>query len=222
MDRLYGTLLKAVQNSLNHCNYENALFLCSRAESLCPRRPEAMYYRALSLFQEGQPMAAYGLLVLSENIKTGLHLSSAFLLARVCFELGKLQEAERLLVDLLSRLDSCVSADIHKLIPQVDPAEAYHLLGRIQRRTNRTQNAIVSFQRAFELNPLAWESFKELCELGALDGLEEDKDWFTMERIGAWMDEISSKEAPVKPRATTGTSKAASTTGPKRRVVGCI
>ena len=65
---------------------------------------------------------------------------------------------------------------------------------------------------------LAPLSTRAWCE-GALEGLEEDKDWFTMDRIGAW--DLASKEVSVKPRATTGTSKAAAsaTGGLKRRVV---
>lgn len=50
-------------------------------------------------------------------------------------------------------------------------AAGYLLLGQIARLTSRQQEAAKYYSTALEMDPLLWQAFQELCQLGEMQGL---------------------------------------------------
>lgn len=149
----------AVWHCLNHYAYMDATFLAERLLAEVDS-DEAVHLVATSYFRSGKPGRAYSVLH-AHGARTP---QLRFLMARCCFDLNKLEEAETVLTGgsvLHPRtIDDLVSeyGDI--------ACFALQLLGRICARTERLARAAEAFKRSLKLNPFLWHSFVALCDEG--------------------------------------------------------
>ena len=138
-------MLKAIKNSLENHNYENVLKL---AEFL--HDEYSNYYSGLAYFHLNSFKISLSYLVKMEN-----HLPSLALVAKCHYNLHEYMEAEY----------TCKKYFTESLELE-NSAQIWELLGKIQKRLNRFQEAIESFTKALELEPYLWTSFQELVQLG--------------------------------------------------------
>ncbi|KAJ3410603.1 hypothetical protein HDV05_003553 [Chytridiales sp. JEL 0842] len=143
-----------IQQSIQTHQYSNAIFLSERLVASSPHHPVSHLLLAKSYFHAGKKQVAYNVL------KGCLDPESMYLMGVCCFELGKLQEAEKSLMALLEqqpRIDDAYS---------IDMSAVYCMLGQICRKENRTEQAQRHFQESLKLNPFMWTAFENLCQLG--------------------------------------------------------
>eukprot|EP01052_Picozoa_sp_SAG31_P052669 SAG31_NODE_13108_length_892_cov_0.977301_1_plen_204_part_10 len=140
-----GLIKKAVQNSLENFQYENAIFFAERlvASHSCD---ENLFSLASCYYQAGQVKRAYCTLK-GNQCQTE---ANRYLFAKCCVNLGQLHEAERCL--------------LQGTTPK--GAAGLELLGEICKRTDRVQEANDYFSKALKLNPLQWTAYQHMCELG--------------------------------------------------------
>uniref|UniRef100_K3W6X7 Cdc23 domain-containing protein n=1 Tax=Globisporangium ultimum (strain ATCC 200006 / CBS 805.95 / DAOM BR144) TaxID=431595 RepID=K3W6X7_GLOUD len=156
IDALEATLVEKVQHYLGTCVYTNAVFLAERLvahhrseDNLCLLA--TCYHRANRVNQAIAVLA---------NAKAP---SNRYLLAVCCFQQDKLVEAENA---LRGEGDwHFVDATAKEEIPC--GAAGLYLMGRICRRANRREQAIVYFAKSLDADATLWSAYEELCELGA-------------------------------------------------------
>lgn len=124
----------------------NAVFLAERLVAQFPSEANLLLL-ATSYHRSGQTFRCYSLLRgLSEE-------ACRYLFAVCCVELGKITEAEGVLLPN-SELEA---------IP--NGAAGVYLLGRVYQLSNRHSLAVREFQRALQMDPLMWCAFEQLCAL---------------------------------------------------------
>ena len=124
----------------------NAVFLAERLVAQFPSETNLLLL-ATCYHRWGQTYRCYALL-------RGLSGEACrYLLAVCCVELGKITEAEGVLIPN-SELEA---------IP--NGAAGVYLLGRVYQLSNRHSLAVREFQRALQMDPLMWCAFEQLCAL---------------------------------------------------------
>ncbi|GAB9464329.1 Anaphase-promoting complex subunit [Globisporangium polare] len=156
IDALEATLVEKVQQYLANCVYDNARFLAERLVAH-HRADENVFLLAKCYHHSGRVNQAIAVLEGSKRPQ------NRYLLAVCCFQQGKLIEAENAL-----RGDGdhhFVDVQASEQIP--NGAAGLYLMGRICRRANRREQAIMFFTKSLEMDTALWSAYEELCELGA-------------------------------------------------------
>uniref|UniRef100_A0A0P4WHP1 Cell division cycle protein 27 homolog n=1 Tax=Scylla olivacea TaxID=85551 RepID=A0A0P4WHP1_SCYOL len=167
-------LQAAVWHCLNNYAYLDATFLAERLLAEVDS-DEALHLVATSYYRSGKPGRAYSVLRARGTRTPQLR----FLMARCCFDLCKLEEAETVLTGgsvLYPKTVDELTTEYGDLA-----CFALQLLGVICARTERLARAVEAFRRSLKLNPFLWQSFVALCDQGdktdptkvfRMDGLE--------------------------------------------------
>lgn len=149
----------SIWHCLNHYSYVDATFLAERLFAEVGS-DEALYLVATSYFRSGKPGRAYSVLHAHGTRTAQLR----FLMARCCFDLGRLEEAET----VLTGGNVMHPKTIDELVTEYGEMAGFalQLLGLICARTERLQRAGEAFKRSLKLNPFLWNSFVALCDQG--------------------------------------------------------
>nr|XP_053630046.1 cell division cycle protein 27 homolog isoform X1 [Cherax quadricarinatus] len=149
----------AIWHCLNHYAYVDATFLAERLLAEVDS-DEALHLVATSYYRSGKPGRAYSVLHAHGTRTPQLR----FLMARCCYDLGKLEEAETVLTGgsvLHPKTVDDLATEYGDLA-----CFALQLLGLICARTERLLRAAEAFKRSLKLNPFLWQSFVALCDQG--------------------------------------------------------
>ncbi|KAF2263263.1 TPR-like protein [Lojkania enalia] len=155
-------LRQSIYYSLDNSFLENALFLAGRLQ---PHDPDSAHLIALCNLRLGRYKAAYDY----SRGKTQ-HLGCAFVFAQACLGLDRFQEGayalEKARGNWAGRNHWNKHSDISRRhIP--DAAACYCLLGKLWNAHGDTKKAVDYYIEALKLNPLLWDAFTDLCDIGA-------------------------------------------------------
>ncbi|KAJ3297584.1 hypothetical protein HK104_000324 [Borealophlyctis nickersoniae] len=199
----------AIFSSIDHFDYDNALFLSERFAAAFPHLHEPTILMAKTHYLAGSPHIACRVL---ESTKTNSP-AARFLYALCCFQVDRLTAAEKALTDLLAEARSAgmttgiLGTDLRF---GVDISHAHNLLGRVHLRMSSIKQAQKEFKEALRLNPTLWSAFQNLAGTGhfadeggsategQLVGKGEDK---TSKKRG--FDEMQAVENPTNEEAKT-------------------
>ncbi|XP_064121754.1 cell division cycle protein 27 homolog [Macrobrachium nipponense] len=156
---LLSTEVAAIWHCLNHYSYVDATFLAERLFAEVGS-DEALFLVATSYYRSGKPGRAYSVLHTHGTRTAQLRL----LMARCCFDLGRLEEAETVLTG--GSVMHPKTIDELALEYGEMAGFALQLLGLICARTERLQRAAEALKRSLKLNPFLWHSFVALCDQG--------------------------------------------------------
>jgi hypothetical protein len=146
-----------VHKYLESYQYDNALTLASIIYHDCPCE-ELLALLANTHIRRGEFEEAHELMKGSCT-----QPKTRYLRAYCCIHLNKYQEAEDI---LLERNSTGTKFGVP------NGACGLHLLGVICRKTQRVEEAIKYFQMSFQADPLMYESFTALCDLGATNAMD--------------------------------------------------
>mmetsp|Transcript_6897 Transcript_6897/g.12747 ORF Transcript_6897/g.12747 Transcript_6897/m.12747 type:complete len:783 (+) Transcript_6897:305-2653(+) len=195
-----GTLKVLVQKYLGLGMLRNATFLAEQLLAIEPSK-ESVSLLATCFMRDKQFNRAYTVLqrdfdpslMNDKQVEDQLDVDNRYLLAQCCYELGKLREAEAVLVQdtplEMSGPQKCVE-DILEHIYVPNGAAGLYLLGLICTRDNRREHAVTYFCLALRTDPFLWDAFEQLCELGvdidpsAFFGVAPEQAGITFERDG--------------------------------------
>ena len=156
-----------IRDQLSNGMFESALFLAERLyandsnDCTCELLAECHML-------ESKPQKALSVLETRYRRSGNAPHKSRFLMARCYFALDKNQEAEDVLLQGTGiGTGESLEADLKSYSENV-PGGAYglNLLGKICRKTNRSEQAVLYLSQSLQLNPYLWSSFEILCDLG--------------------------------------------------------
>ncbi|CAF3459439.1 unnamed protein product [Rotaria sp. Silwood1] len=150
-----------INQFIHNFDYVDAIFLAERLYAEV-KNDESTYLLARTYYLSGDVNKSYWLLR-NSSIE---HLPTAkLLLAKCCFDMDKLHEAESILVG------NCLSINTLVLDDFVNghgdhAAFALQLLAKVCEKSDRHQKASECYRKSLKLNPFLWSSFEALCRLG--------------------------------------------------------
>ncbi|KAK4169515.1 hypothetical protein QBC43DRAFT_63590 [Cladorrhinum sp. PSN259] len=162
-----ATLLKqTVYYHLDNFCPDSALFFAERLNAY-DRSSESAYLLALCHFRLGDSRSAY------EASKTagyrGVHLGCAFIFAQACLDLERYKDGITALEKARALWTAKCSIGKHNSTtraPYPDAAAASCLLGKLYRAHDDKRRAVPCFEDALKTNPLMWDAFTALCDMG--------------------------------------------------------
>ncbi|CAM1323227.1 CDC27 (predicted) [Pycnogonum litorale] len=149
----------SIWHCLNHYAYNDAIFLSERLYAEVGS-DEALFLLATCYYRSGKLACTYSTLH-NKDLKNA---QCRFLLAKCCYDLSKMSEAESVLTG--SNIVTNKTAEDVGLEFSDSGSFAVQLLGQICSRTERHNKASDAFNRSLKLNPFLWSSYKSLCDLG--------------------------------------------------------
>lgn len=160
-------LRQSVYYHLDNLSLDNALFF---AERLCAQdKPttEAVFLQALCHLRLGDDRSAYE--VSKAAGYRGIHLGCSYIFAQACLRL-------ELWKDGITALDKSRQLWLLKnnmgkhaaglRVPHPDSAVCNCLLGKLYRGYDDKSRAVACFEEALKVNPLMWDAFTSLCDMG--------------------------------------------------------
>lgn len=144
---------------------ENAAFLGERLAAAYPCE-ENLFLLATCHARQGDrgKLRAHAILAGCKSEKC------KYLFAHCAFELGKLKEAERALLDgtrvLDVGLEACEADLLRQPCPIPNGAAGLHLLGCICQSESRLEQAARYYEMSLSIDPMLWTSYEALCDLG--------------------------------------------------------
>ncbi|KAK1756226.1 hypothetical protein QBC47DRAFT_299006 [Echria macrotheca] len=159
-------LRQTIYYHLDNFAYENALFFGERLLAH-DRAAESAFLLALCHLRLGDPRSAYE--VSKQYGYRGIHLGCAFVFAQSCLDLDRFKEGITALEK--SRASWTAKSSIGKhtsttRAPYPDAAAASCLLGKLYRAYDDKKKAVSCFEDALRSNPLMWDAFTILCDMG--------------------------------------------------------
>jgi anaphase-promoting complex subunit 3 len=145
-------LSTAIKKALQALSYENAQFLAERLHAMEPTKPEYNYLLAKTHYLQGNIKFAHSLV---DGISDDQFC--VLLYANCCLELGLISQGE-------STLRSWIEKNSH--IKSYELSNAYCLLGKLNRRVGRLEEARKALLSCIDIDPLNWIAFKILAEIG--------------------------------------------------------
>ncbi|KAL9636416.1 MAG: hypothetical protein Q9164_002836 [Protoblastenia rupestris] len=150
------------------CNLlRNALFFAGRLHAYEPRSSEAAYLLALCHLRLGQLKAAYDSSRTSGS--RGTHLGCSYVFAQACLGLDRYIEGA-LALDrsrgLWTVRNSWGKHTDTRRQHLPDAAAVYCLQGKLWQAHAEHHKAIECYAEALKVNPLMWDAFTALCDLG--------------------------------------------------------
>lgn len=159
-------LQQTVYYHLDNSFYENALFF---AERLCAqdKTTEAAFLLAVCHLRLGDDRSAYHFSKAAGY--RGIHLGCSYIFAQACLRLGYWKEGitalERSRTLWCSKNNMGKHAAVSR-VPHPDAAACCCVLGRLYRGYDDKKNAVGCFEEALNTNPLMWDAFTSLCDMG--------------------------------------------------------
>jgi anaphase-promoting complex subunit 3 len=158
---------QTVYYHLDNMSFENAQFFAERWQAHDPRSSEPTFLLALCHFRLDDFRSAYDV---SRQIgHRGIHLGCAFIFAQSCLALERHKEG-------ITALEKSRGLWQHKShlgkhnswsrLPYPDSAPVSCLLGKLYRGYDDKKKAISCFEDALRTNPLMWDAFTNLCDMG--------------------------------------------------------
>lgn len=159
-------LQHAVYYHLDNNSLDNALFF---AERLCAqdKTTEAAFLLALCYLRLGDDRSAYHMGKASGY--RGTHLGCSYIFAQACVRLELWKDGITALEKSRSLWASRNTMGKHTAglrIPHPDTAACYCLLGKLYRGYDDKSKAVACFEEALTANPLMWDAFTSLCDMG--------------------------------------------------------
>ncbi|CAN8096529.1 unnamed protein product [Discula destructiva] len=159
-------LHQAIYYHLDNCSYDNALFF---AERLCSqdKTTEAAFLLATCYLRLGDDRSAYH--VSKAAGYRGIHLGCSYIFAQSCLRLGLWKEGitalekSKGLWALKSNMGRHAAGS---RVPHPDAAACNCLLGKLYRGYDDKKKAVESFEESLKTNPLMWDAFTSLCDMG--------------------------------------------------------
>ncbi|CAF3459047.1 unnamed protein product [Rotaria sp. Silwood1] len=150
-----------INQFIHNFDYVDAIFLAERLYAEV-KNDESTYLLARTYYLSGDVNKSYWLLR-NSSIE---HLPTAkLLLAKCCFDMDKLHEAESILVGNCLSINTLVLDDF--VNGHGDQAAfALQLLAKVCEKSDRHQKASECYRKSLKLNPFLWSSFEALCRLG--------------------------------------------------------
>ncbi|RFU28092.1 hypothetical protein B7463_g8252, partial [Scytalidium lignicola] len=147
---------------------QNALFFAERLAAYDHSSTETSYLLALCHLRLGDNRSAYEY---SKRVGSrGAHLGCAYVFALACLELGRFKDGFVALEKSRGLWGGKNSFGKHgsgarQLYP--DAAAVACLLGKLYYGYDDKKKAVSHFEEALKLNPLMWDAFTSLCDMGA-------------------------------------------------------
>lgn len=159
-------LRQAVYYHLDNSSLDNALFF---AERLCvqDKTTEAVFLQASCHLRLGDDRTAYE--VSKAAGYRGIHLGCSYVFAQACLRLESWKEGIKALENSKTLWASKSNIGKHTAgmrIPYPDAAACYCLLGKLYRGYDDKTRAISCFEESLKTNPLMWDAFTSLCDMG--------------------------------------------------------
>ncbi|EFX03125.1 20S cyclosome subunit [Grosmannia clavigera kw1407] len=160
-------LRQTIYYHLDNGSWDNSLFFSERLLAHDPRSNESTFLLALSHLRLGDNRSAYE--VSKPLGYRGLHLGCAFVFAQSCLALERFRDG-------VYALEKAKGLWLHKsnlgkhtatsrtIYP--DASVVNCLLGKLCRGMDDRKKAAFHFEDALRTNPLMWDAFIELCDMG--------------------------------------------------------
>ena len=158
---------QTVHYHLDNASYESALFFAERFAAQDPKSSEAAYLVALSHVSLRDFRSAYD--VSKPAGYRGLHLGCAWVFARACLALERYKDGISALERSKALWTQKPSIGNHTPTSRAanpDASALLCLLGKLYRGYDDRTKAIGCFEEALKLNPLMWDAFVILCDMG--------------------------------------------------------
>jgi anaphase-promoting complex subunit 3 len=162
-----GLFRQAVHYHLDNLAYENALFFAERLQAHDPRSPESAFLLALCHLRVGDNRSAYE--VSKPFGYRGTNLGCAFVFAQTCLELERYKDGITALEKARGLWAAKCTIGKHTSTARIaypDASAASCLLGKLYRAYEDKKKAISCFEDALKANPLMWDAFTILCDMG--------------------------------------------------------
>jgi anaphase-promoting complex subunit 3 len=147
---------------------QNALFFSERLAAYDLKSSENAYLLSLCHLRLGDNSSAYEYSKLGAH--KGAHLGCAYVFAQACLALDKYKDGIMVLEKsrgLWSGKNNFGKHTPTTRQPYADAAAVNCLLGKLYHGYDDKQRAISCFQEALKINPLMWDAFTSLCDMGA-------------------------------------------------------
>ncbi|CAF1365172.1 unnamed protein product [Adineta steineri] len=150
-----------INQFIQNFDYVDAIFLAERLYAEV-KNDESTYLLARTYYLSGDINKSYWLLR-NSSIE---HVPNAkLLLAKCCFDIEKLHEAESVLIGNSSSITTLALDDF--INDHGDQAAfALQLLAKVCEKSDRHQKASECYRKSLKINPFLWSSFEALCRLG--------------------------------------------------------
>lgn len=162
-----GLLRQAVHYHLDNGSWDNALFFAERLSAHDARSNESAYLLALSHFRLGDYRSAYEF---SKPLGyRGLHLGCAFMFAQSCLALERFRDGALALEKAKNLWLHKSNIGKHTATARAngpDAATVNCLLGKLYCGMDDRKKAAAYFEDALRTNPLMWDAFTALCDIG--------------------------------------------------------
>ncbi|CAK7197442.1 anaphase-promoting complex subunit cdc27 [Sporothrix eucalyptigena] len=162
-----GLLRQAIHYHLDNSSWDNALFFAERLSAHDARSNESAYLLALCHFRLCDYRSAYE--VSKPLGYRGLHLGCAFVFAQSCLALERFRDGALALEKSKSLWLNKSHLGKHTATtraPGPDAATVNCLLGKLYRGMDDRKKAAAYFEDALRTNPLMWDAFTALCDIG--------------------------------------------------------
>ncbi|KPM36254.1 Protein bimA [Neonectria ditissima] len=162
-----GLLRQTIYYHLDNSSYENALFFAERLTAQDPKSSESPYLYALCHLRLGDYRSAYD--VSKPMGYRGVHLGCAWVFAQACMALERHKDGITALEKSRGLWSSKANMGKHSATSRAglpDASAVLCLLGKLQRDYDDKKKAISCFEEALKLNPLMWDAFTALCDMG--------------------------------------------------------
>ena len=168
-----GLLRQTIHYHLDNASYENALFFSERYAAQDPKSNEAPYLLALSYLRLRDYRSAYD--TAKPAGYRGLHIGCSWVFAQACLALERFREGITALEKSRATWNPKISIGKHTATTrsaQPDASVLLCLLGKLYQEYKDKAKAISAFEEALKLNPMMWDAFTALCDIGLKkDGL---------------------------------------------------
>lgn len=163
-----GLLRQAVYYHLDNMAYENALFFAERLHAQDKSTEEAIYLLALCHLRLGDDRSAHEVSRVGGHNRW-THLGCAYVFAQACLRLELWKEGIAALEKskgLWMNKNNMGRHSASSRLPYPDSAACSCLLGKLYAAHNDKKKAIACFEEALKTNPLMWDAFTTLCDMG--------------------------------------------------------
>ncbi|KAL8824465.1 MAG: hypothetical protein Q9170_008145 [Blastenia crenularia] len=166
---IISQLRQLIYYHLDNHLLRNALFFAGRLQAYDPKSPESAYLLALCHFRLGSLKSAYDCSKHWGQRATHSHLGCSYIFAQSCLGLEKYIEGTAALDRSKGswRHTSSWNKHTESRRQHLPDAAAIHCLqGKLWQAHHDSTKAIESYAESLKLNPLMWDAFIGLCDLG--------------------------------------------------------
>ncbi|KAK4190129.1 hypothetical protein QBC35DRAFT_112823 [Podospora australis] len=162
-----GLFRQTIYYHLDNFAFDSAIFFAERLHAYDPRSSESAYLLALCHFRLGDSRSAYE--ISKPSGYRGVHLGCAFIFAQACLDLEQHKDGITALEKARALWTAKCSIGKHTAssrAPYPDGAAVSCLLGKLYRAFDDKKKAVPCFEEALKSNPLMWDAFTALCDMG--------------------------------------------------------